>query len=440
MHSRSTPYRVALLGYGTVGAALHRALTAVQGRQDQLGAGIEVVGALVRDPARAREAPAGLSTPPFHGDLAPLLAAEPDCVCEALGGLEPARTWVLEVLRRGVPVVTANKQLVARHGDELFAAAAEAGTQLRYEAAVCGAMPVVRMLRGSLSASRVDRLVGILNGTTNYMLSSMDATGDTYVDALAEAQRLGYAEADPTDDVSGGDAAAKLAILASIVLDARVLPGDVEVSGIERIEAEDLRFARTFDCTVKLVGRVERPAAGEQATAEPGARPTARLQVTPMLVPHVHPLASVGGATNAVFVAGDPFGELTLQGQGAGGDPTASAMAGDVLQVLGSTPGALDGEPGHEPVTVEPADERPEQQFVRMRVPDRPGVLAAVAGSFAAHGVSVERVVQERGDHGAATLVVVTHPVAARDLRAALADVPEVGEDAHLIPMLEVAQ
>jgi homoserine dehydrogenase len=420
--------RVALLGHGTVGGSLarllaeHREHVRLATQRD-----VEVCAVLVRDVQRDRP---GLDRDRtlVTDSIDELLASRPDVVCEAMGGIEPTRSFLLHLLDRGIPVVTANKQLVARHGTELFARAEAGGAQLRFEASVCGAVPIVRMLRESLAATRIERLLGILNGTTNYMLSAMTTSGQGYAEALVDAQRLGYAEPDPTEDVEGVDAAAKLAILAGIAFGTTVAVDDVRATGISGVTAEDVAHADVLGCRIKLVARAERlaSATGHAALA---------LEVTPMLVPESHPLASIGGPTNAVLVDGAPFGRLVVQGAGAGGPQTASALAGDLVSVLGSEPSFLTRDPHVAHLAVAPRDARAERHYVRMRVPDQPGVLAAVAGALADTGISIERVLQQRADHGEATLVVTTHPCAPGDLDAALANVAST--DRSVLPMLD---
>jgi homoserine dehydrogenase len=420
--------RVALLGHGTVGGSLHQLL--VEHREHVRLAtqrDIEVCAVLVRDAIRART---GLdaTTTLVTDSLDELLATNPDVVCEAMGGLEPTREHLLTLLDRGIPVVTANKQLVARHGPELFARAEAGGAQLRFEASVCGAVPIVRMLRESLAATRIERLLGILNGTTNYMLSAMTAHGQGYTDALAEAQRLGYAEPDPTEDVEGIDAAAKLSILAGIAFGTTVSIDDVRTAGITTVTAEDVEHADVLGCRIKLIARAER-------LQLPGGGASIALDVTPMLVPKTHPLAAIAGATNAVLVDGAPFGRLVVQGAGAGGPETASALAGDLVSVLGSEPNFLTRDPHVAHLPVASRDARDERHYVRMRVADQPGVLASVAGALAGTGVSIERVLQQRADSGEALLVITTHPCAPGDLDAALANVES--SDRTVLPMLD---
>ena len=424
------PVRVALLGHGTVGGSLHRLL--VEHREHVRLAtqrDVEVCAVLVRDASKARD---GLdpATTTVTDSIEELLATEPDVVCEAMGGIEPTRSHLLALLDRGIPVVTANKQLVARLGTELFARAEAGGAQLRFEASVCGAVPIVRMLRESLAATRIERLLGILNGTTNYMLSAMTAHGQGYADALGDAQRLGYAEPDPTEDVEGIDAAAKLSILAGIAFGTTVDVDDVRATGITGVTADDVAHAAVLGCRIKLIARAERITAA-------GGGSSISLDVTPMLVPETHPLAAVGGATNAVLVDGAPFGRLVVQGAGAGGPETASALAGDLVSVLGSEPSFLTRDPHVAHLPVAPRDAREERHYVRMRVADQPGVLAAVAGALAGTGVSIERVLQQRAADGEATLVITTHPCAPGDLDAALANV--TSSERSVLPMLDDA-
>lgn len=428
MHAHAhARFRIALLGYGTVGSALHRLL--VEHREHirhATGRDIDVTCALVREPARAR-APVEGGSVAFVDSIDEVFAAQPDLVCEAIGGLEPAREHVLAALERGVTVVTANKQLVARHGPELFARAQQGNAQLRFEASVCGAIPVIKLLRESLAAARIERVLGILNGTTNYVLSSMTDSGASYDAALRAAQEHGYAEPDPTDDVNGADAAAKLAILAGIAFHTRVQVDQIATSGIDEVSADDVAYAGVLGCRVKLIGRAERSADGELL-----------LDVTPMLVPEDHALAAVAGATNAVNVTGATFRELMIQGPGAGGPETASAMAADIVSAMGSTPSFLTRDPNTGECTIAPADARSERHYVRMLVPDRPGVLASVAQHFAAQDVSIERVIQERGAADSATLVLTTHPAPRPAVRAALdAGGVDDSREHTLMPMLE---
>ena len=332
-----------------------------------------------------------------------------------MGGIEPAGSHVLELLRRGTSVVTANKQLVARSGPELFAAAAEGGAQLRFEASVCAAIPVVKLLRESLVVTNVHRVLGIVNGTTNFVLGEMEA-GRGYDDALAEAQRLGFAEADPTEDVTGLDSAAKMAILSTVAFGTRVPLEWVEVSGIDDVREEHVAAARALDMRVKLVG--------EAVLVEERVG----VRVTPAFVDARHPLASVEGAFNAVMLHGDAIRELTLEGPGAGGLETASAVIADMVSVLGTAQaGFLHDDPVRRSLDRLPAGEVPSPYYLRLEVEDRAGVLARLAQELANEGVSVARLVQQPGD-GHAVLHVVTHEAPAGRVEAALDAIRELPE------------
>jgi homoserine dehydrogenase len=326
-----------------------------------------------------------------------------DVVVEVVGGIEPARSLLLAAMKTGKSVVSANKALLAEDGGTLHAAAAQAGVDLYYEASVAGAIPLLRPLRESLAGDRISRVMGIVNGTTNFILSRMDATGAGFGEALDEAAALGYAEADPTSDVDGFDAAAKAAILAGLAFHTRVTAADVHREGIGAVTAADVASAKAMDCTVKLLAICDRGTDAD-GTESIGVR------VHPAMIPRSHPLAGVGDAFNAVFVEGDAAGQLMFYGRGAGGAPTASAVLGDLVAVarnrLSGARGA--GESAYADLRVRPMGETPTRYHISLDVADRPGVLAAVAQAFAAHGVSISTVRQEgRGD--AATLVLVTH-------------------------------
>jgi len=407
---------VALLGYGTVGAAVNRLLE--EGAEDierATGHRLRVVRALVRDPAKERGFPAaeGVLTTDFASILEDDSVA---LVAEVMGGVGPTGGYVLDLLRAGKPVVTANKQLLARRSTELFAAAAEAGVQLRFEASVCAAIPVIKVLRESLVVTNVHRVLGIVNGTTNFILTRMEA-GVAYPDALAEAQRLGYAEADPTDDVSGADAAAKMAILASVAFGSRIDLADVSFEGIDRLRPEHVEAARSLGAVVRLVGT---------ATLVDGA---VDVRVGPALVDRHHPLGSVEGPFNAVMLQGDAIREIMLEGPGAGGIETASAVVADMVSVLGTTgTGFLQGDACWRSLPKLPPGELPARYYVRIEVTDRPGVLARVAERFADEGVSIARLVQHIVN-GSAALDVVTHTAPSGRIASALdaiAELPEV--------------
>jgi homoserine dehydrogenase len=406
---------VALLGYGTVGAAVHRLLEeSGDDIERATGHRLRVVRALVRDPEKER------GYMPGDGVLTTDFAAVRDdpsiaLVGEVMGGLDPAGAYVLELLQAGKPVVSANKQLVARRGTELFATASEGGVQLRFEASVCAAIPVIKILRESLVVSNVHRVLGIVNGTTNFILTRME-TGADYAEALAEAQRLGFAEADPTDDVSGADAAAKMAILATVAFGSRVPLDHVDAVGIEHVTPGHHAVARELDMVVRLVG---------SATLVDGGLD---VRVRPSLVDRHHPLAGVEGAFNAVMIQGDAIREITLEGPGAGGLETASAVVADMVSVIGTTgTGFLQNDACWRELRRLPPAELRTPFYANVDVDDRPGVLAHVAERLAAHEVSVARLIQVPSERGAA-LHIVLHEAAEGRVKAALAEIAALPE------------
>ncbi|MBB3678562.1 homoserine dehydrogenase [Modestobacter versicolor] len=398
----SDALKVALLGCGTVGGAVLRLLSE---QSDDLaarvGRRIEVAGVAVRRPDRHPEVPADLLTTDAH---ALVTRPDVDLVVEVIGGIEPARSLLLAAIGAGKSVVSANKALLADDGVALHAAASEAGVDLYYEAAVAGAIPLLRPLRESLAGDQLRRVVGIVNGTTNYILSRMAETGAGFGEALAEATELGYAEADPTADVDGFDAAAKAAILASLAFHSPVTAADVHREGISAVSATDVARAAEIGCTVKLLAICER------VTGADGADDGVAVRVHPAMIPTTHPLAAVGGAFNAVFVEAEAAGELMFYGRGAGGEPTASAVLGDLVAVARNrlAGAAGPGTTGYAGLTVRPMADTPTRYHVSLDVADVPGVLATVAQEFAAHGVSIATVRQD-GHGDAATLVIVTH-------------------------------
>jgi homoserine dehydrogenase len=403
---------VALLGYGTVGSAVDRLLREQAADIERAtGHRLRVVRALVRDPAKDRGSDVEVTT-----DFA-AIRDDPEVavVAEVMGGLEPTADYVLDLLRAGKPVVTANKQLVAARGAELFTAAAEGGVQLRFEASVCAAIPVIKVLREALVVSNVHRVLGIVNGTTNFVLTEMEH-GSSYDEALAEAQRLGFAESDPTEDVSGKDAAAKMAILATVAFGSRVTLDDVSYVGLERVDPADVAAAGAMGMVVRLIG----------AASLVGDRWDVR--VGPALVDRSHPLAAVEGAFNAVMLQGDAIREITLEGPGAGGIETASAVVADMVTIVGTTgTGFLQNDACWRSLERMPEGELASPFYIRVDVADRPGVLALVAMRLAAHGVSVARLVQDQGDDSA-TLHVVTHEAPSGQLRAALDEIDGLEE------------
>ena len=405
--SNGRPVRVGLLGCGNVGGALveliEREADAVA---ERTGVRLEVTRALVRDLTKDRGGPAGRFTDKGE-EVA--TAADVDVVVEVMGAVEPARTLILDALKAGKPVVTANKELIAAVGAELFEAASTAGVDLLFEAAVAGGIPLIRPLRESLAGERLIRVMGIVNGTTNYILTKMTEEGASYADALGEAQALGYAEPDPTADVEGFDAAAKAAIVASIAFGVRVAPTDVYREGISGVTAADIAFADQLGYAVKLLAVVE--AVGPTDVA---------VRVHPAMVPKTHPLASVRESFNAVFIEGEAVGDLMLYGRGAGGMPTASALLGDLIDAAHNLrAGGMGRAPSLGTATISPIADLRSQYYVSIDVDDRPGVLSAVAGVFGEHGVSIRSMVQE-GLEKEARLIFMTHTALERDMQATL--------------------
>ena len=376
--SEAPPFRIGLLGRGTVGSAFEALVAERAGRVAEItGMRPEIVGVLRRN----------------EGDFEQILAAS-DLVVEVMGGIEPAREYALRAMAAGKHVVTANKQLLSHHGEELWASAREHGVQLRFEAAVAGVVPVIRVLSESLAAAQVDRIHGIVNGTTNFILSQMAATGATYADALAEAQELGYAEADPSEDVNGKDAAAKMAILARLAFNTPVHIDDVVCEGIEHLTADDMAYARELGLGLKLLGTAERVGEGRLS-----------VRVHPAFLYGAHPLASIDGPFNAVTIESQAITEITLSGPGAGGPQTASAVLGDVISAM--IP------PASTPETTERLQIEQDVEsafYLHLEVADRPGVLAQIAQLLGLQGASIKSVVQQGlGDN--ARLVMVTHPL-----------------------------
>ncbi|MBX7265431.1 homoserine dehydrogenase [Micromonospora sp. Llam7] len=402
--------RLALLGCGTVGAEVVRLL------HDQsadlaarIGAPLEIAGIAVRRSGRDR---GDLPVDPglFTTDALGLIKRDDvDVVVEVVGGIEPARGWLVEALRAGKSVVTANKALLAEDGGALHDAAVEGGGDLYYEASVAGAIPLLRPLRESLHGDRINRVTGIVNGTTNFILSAMHATGAGFAEALEEATELGYAEADPTADVEGFDAAAKAAILASLAFHTRVGAADVHREGITEVTAADVASAKAMGCTIKLLCIAARGTDGQ-------GREAVSVRVHPAMIPLTHPLASVGDAFNAVFVEAEAAGQLMFYGRGAGGAPTASAVLGDVVAVARNRLAGVRtaSESAYADLPARPMGEALTRYHISLDVADRPGVLESVAGVFARHDVSIATVRQVPaggvpGGAGDAVLVIVTH-------------------------------
>jgi homoserine dehydrogenase len=382
----SEPFRIGLLGHGTVGSAFDDLLAQRAGAiEAEVGLRPELSGVLTRS----------------QGDFDDLLERS-HLIVELMGGIEPAREYVLRALEAGRHVVTANKQLLSQHGEEVFDAARRGSVQLRFEGAVAGVVPAIRVMAETLAAAHIERVHGIVNGTTNYILTQMAATGASYEDALREAQEMGYAEADPTEDVTGKDAAAKMAILARLAFGAAVGLDQVGYEGIERITADDIAYASELGLSLKLIGSAERIDGG------------VAVHVHPAFLYADHPLASVNGAFNAVTIESPAITEITLSGPGAGGVQTASAVLGDVIS-------AMIPPPSLPPPAVElPIVTDVEFSFyLHLEVADRPGVLAQVAEILGLQGVSIRSVVQ-KGLGEEARLVMVMHPVLESKFRAAV--------------------
>ena len=402
--------KVALLGAGNVGSQAARILVEDNAvLEKRIGAPVELIGIAVRDTNASRHWNADPSL--YTTDAESLIDAA-DVVIELTGGIEPARTRILRALKAGKSVVSGNKALLAKHGVELQAAADESGAQLSYEAAVAGAIPILRPLRDSLAGDRVTRVLGIMNGTTNYILDQMDTTGASFADALAEAQKLGYAEADPTADVEGHDAASKAAIVASLAFHSDFTIDDVHTEGITSITADDVAAADADGYVIKLLAICEREGADG-----------ANIRVNPTLIPRQHPLAGVHGAFNAVFVEAENAGELMFYGPGAGGAPTASAVLGDFVSlarrlVLGG-PGVP--ETSHAQLHSTSLDNVISRYSVGVLVEDRLGVLANITRILAEHGISVDSLRQSTPKEGAAQIRMVTHSAKDSDLRRAIA-------------------
>lgn len=402
--------KVALLGAGNVGSQAARILVEDNAiLEKRIGAPVELIGIAVRDTNASRHWNADPSL--YTTDAESLIDAA-DVVIELTGGIEPARTRILRALEAGKSVVSGNKALLAKHGVELQAAADKSGAQLSYEAAVAGAIPILRPLRDSLAGDRVTRVLGIMNGTTNYILDQMDTTGASFADALAEAQKLGYAEADPTADVEGHDAASKAAIVASLAFHSTFTIDDVHTEGITSITADDVAAADADGYVIKLLAICEREGADG-----------ANIRVNPTLIPRQHPLAGVHGAFNAVFVEAENAGELMFYGPGAGGAPTASAVLGDFVSlarrlVLGG-PGVP--ETSHAQLQATSLDNVVSRYSVGVLVEDRLGVLANITRILTEHGISIDSLRQSAPKEGAAQIRMVTHSAKDSDLRRAIA-------------------
>ena len=404
------PIRIALIGAGTVGSKVASLmLEQADDLEARSGAPLVLVGVGVKDGKKSRpHIPVELITTDIPG----LLAKDIDIVVEVMGGIEPARTYILDAMSRGISVVTANKELLARDGATLAATAEKNNVDLYYEASVAGAIPLLRPLRESLVGDRVKKVLGIVNGTTNYILTKMDETGASFKDALAEAQKLGYAETDPSADIEGNDAAAKAAIVAQLAFHTRVTIDDVYCEGISKVSANDVKAAKEMGFVIKLLAIAER--LDEQSVV---------VRVHPAMIPRSHPLASVREAFNAVFVEAEAAGSLMFYGRGAGGSPTASAVLGDLVAVARNKMSGRRG-PGesiYADLKVKPVSEAMTSYYISLQVADKPGVLAQISQKIANNNVSIQTVRQD-GLENAAQLIIRTHRALEKDLAKTLDD------------------
>ena len=408
--SKYKEIKAALLGAGTVGGGVYKLVERRAAEMpDKVGAELKITKVLVKNLQKKREGiPSEVLTDDWEGIIHD---PEISIVIELMGGVEPARTYILQALEAGKNVVTANKDLLAEHGQELMEAAERNHRDLCFEAAVGGGIPIIRPLKECLAGNEITEVMGIVNGTTNYILTKMTQEGWDFDDALKEAQRLGFAEADPTADVEGLDAGRKMAILASIAFHSRVTFKDVDVKGITKITAKDIQYAKEFGYTLKLLG----VARNEEGKMEVG--------VSPMMIPSTHPLANVNDSFNAVFVHGDAVDDAMFQGRGAGEFPTASAVVGDLISVAQDMQYDCCGRIGcscYKNLAMKPAGEARHKYFLRLIVEDRTGILAGVAGVLGNNGVSINQVIQKPAVNGVAELVVITDKVETRHLNDAM--------------------
>lgn len=404
---RERVVRVGLLGFGTIGSSVYHL---IQKEHDQIleGTGVDLRVSKVLE-IDSRKIPADAPADLFTADFAEIVGDPSiEIVVEVIGGTEAAFSFVDGAMRKGKNVVTANKQLLASKGEALFGLASDEGRHLRFEAAVAGAIPIIKVMRESMIAADLHTVYGIVNGTTNYILTSMYRDEGDYADILAKAQELGYAEADPTADVGGADAAAKMAILGSIAFNSRVTLGDVSFEGIQNITLGDVRYAKDLGFVVKLIGAARL------------IDDKVSVRVFPALLPEGHPLASISGSLNAVFLQGHSVGEIMLMGPGAGGIPTATAVVSDIVSIAGTKDvGFLQSCSCHKRLDFYPAEDMESAFFIKMNVEDVAGVLAQIATIFGNHGVSIASMIQ-KGRGAEAELVLITHPTKERDFFAAV--------------------
>lgn len=400
---------IAILGAGTVGGGVYKLLSGQKDEiRQQAGADICVKKVLVRDASKERP---GYDRAVLTSDWADIVNDDDiDIVVELMGGIEPAKTYVLEALSKGKQVVTANKDLLAQYGEEIGEAANMNSADVLYEAAVAGVIPIIRPLKQSLAGAEITEIMGIVNGTTNYILTQMSETGMSYEDALARATELGYAEADPTADVEGLDAGRKVAIMASNAFHTKVVFSQVYTEGITKITADDIRYAREFGYVIKLLGVARNTDSGIE------------VKVHPMLIPQNHSLAGVGGSFNAVFLHGKAMDDVTLVGRGAGEMPTATAVLGDIIDVCRDILFDCCGRVRrncYKKLRVKDISECESKFFIRMQAKDRPGVLANIAGVLGNNGVGISQVVQRSGNGDTAELVIITDRVAEKNFNDA---------------------
>lgn len=403
--------KAAILGAGTVGSGVYKLSEMMSGDfKNKTGAELEIKKVLVRSLKKERE---GIKKEVLTDSWQEIVNdPEIEIVIELMGGIEPARTYVIEALKAGKQVVTANKDLLAEHGREVMHAADEAKADLQFEAAVAGAIPIIRPLKQSMAGNHISEVMGIVNGTTNYILTKMTETGMSYEDALAEATELGYAEADPTADVEGYDAGRKIAIMASLAFNSRVTFSQVYTEGITHITADDIRYAKEFGYVIKLVGVARNTKTGIE------------VKVHPMLIPEQHPLAGVRESLNAVFVHADAMDDAMFMGRGAGQMPTASAVMGDVVDVMRNIVNGCCGRVGcscYKNIPVKNISDTSSKFFLRIQATDRPGVLANIASVLGNNDVSIAQVVQKSRKNGVAELVIITDEVEERNFNDAMA-------------------
>ncbi|MFP4133100.1 MAG: homoserine dehydrogenase [Halothece sp.] len=409
--------RIGLLGLGTVGGATAEILQSPDGRNPLLKEiSIAKVGVNNLEKPRPVQFPSEVLTTDLEG-----IVNDPniEVVIELIGGLEPARSLILQAIANGKHIVTANKAVISRYGEEIYRAAEQAGVYVLIEAAVGGGIPVIRPLQQALSVNRIQSILGIINGTTNFILTKMAAEGSDFAAVLAEAQALGYAEADPSADVDGYDAADKITILATLAFKQQVSLEDVSCEGIRQISAVDIKYAEQLGFEIKLLAIAQRDETGLQ------------VRVHPTLVPKEHPLANIDGVNNAILVEGDPLGQVMFYGPGAGGGATASAVVSDLMNIVAmvKTSGAVNPLmkiPQHQASQLVPIQELVTRFYARIICVDRPGVIGNLGTCFGKHDVSLESIVQIDFNHGIAEIVVVTHNVKEENFRKALAEIPQL--------------